>query len=235
MGHMSWSCLITYFLSIHTNAWNGIGVGILLWDSSPWLLSRLTFQTFCSIIGSTWEDISSTSSAPTSPSTFSSELNQKLIAAFQTFWAVISWNPPKDHLPHSVPAPAAHQHDNFPQSIQWPTFSSSCCNQRQIQKTHTFFHYHEPKYNACTFFKSFYWYHPQPDHHQPSSILVTITTMIIITNLFHHHHDFHQLHDSHHHNDCHHHQQDDEAHPCLTLSREDWEQMVGKARKWRCS
>ena len=75
---------------------------------------------------------------PPQLSTFSSELNQKLIAAFQTFWAVISWNPPKDHLPHSVPAPAAHQHDNFPQSIQWPTFSSSCCNQRQIQKTHTF-------------------------------------------------------------------------------------------------
>lgn len=138
MGHMSLSCLTTYCLSIHNNTWSVIGVGILLWDSSPWLLSRLTFQTFCSIIGSTREDISSTSSAPTCPSTFSSELNQKLIAAFQTFWAVISWNPPKDHLPHSVPAPAAHQHDNFPQSIQWPTFSSSCCNQRQIQKTHTF-------------------------------------------------------------------------------------------------
>ena len=98
---------------------------------------------------------------PPQLSTFSSELNQKLIAAFQTFWAVISWNPPKDHLPHSVPAPAAHQHDNFPQSIQWPTFSSSCCNQRHIQKTHTFYHYHVPTYNLCILFKSFYRYlHP---------------------------------------------------------------------------
>ena len=146
MGHMSLSCLITYCLSIFlcmhryqckecNRNWN---VALRLIAIGCWV--DWLFKPFVPSLVQHGRIYPQHHQPPPQLSTFSSELNQKLIAAFQTFWAVISWNPPKDHLPHSVPAPAAHQHDNFPQSIQWPTFSSSCCNQRQVQKTHTFYH-----------------------------------------------------------------------------------------------